>query len=296
MVVLSHCRASARPDARPPRRPRHAVRFLAPPPRPTMPAATRRRRSSRAFAFTDAPCAEETLPMTTTRSRSTRATPSTTSRPRGPGRLLRPGQMMRLIDIEGQQALDALFYNAADPAERYSAQDTMRVNGTPYLGLGTTLVSNEGRAMATLVADTCGRHDTLGRLLLVREQRRPLRRGDQVPARLPRELRARARAARPGQARPRAQRQLLHERADRPDRRVHGRRRRLGAGQPRRPAAEMDVLCVFSNCPQVNNPCNGFDPTPVRVLVGIRRQHDGFELMVPAAGLEPARPSRASRF
>ena len=31
--------------------------------------------------------------------------------------------------------------------------------------------------------------------------------------------------------------------------------------------AEMDVLCVISNCPQINNPCNGFNPTPVRVLI-----------------------------
>jgi hypothetical protein len=31
--------------------------------------------------------------------------------------------------------------------------------------------------------------------------------------------------------------------------------------------AEMDVLCVISNCPQINNPCNGFDPTPIRVVI-----------------------------
>ena len=31
--------------------------------------------------------------------------------------------------------------------------------------------------------------------------------------------------------------------------------------------AAMDVLVVISNCPQVNNPCNGFNPTPIRVLI-----------------------------
>src|SRR4029450_4166078 len=32
--------------------------------------------------------------------------------------------------------------------------------------------------------------------------------------------------------------------------------------------AESRVLAVVSNCPQVHNPCNGFNPTPVRVVVG----------------------------
>jgi urea carboxylase-associated protein 1 len=31
--------------------------------------------------------------------------------------------------------------------------------------------------------------------------------------------------------------------------------------------AEMDVLVVVSNCPQINNPCNGFNPTPLRMIV-----------------------------
>ena len=31
--------------------------------------------------------------------------------------------------------------------------------------------------------------------------------------------------------------------------------------------AEMDVEVVVSNCPQINNPCNGFNPTPVRMIV-----------------------------
>jgi uncharacterized protein YcgI (DUF1989 family) len=62
----------------------------------------------------------------------------------------------------GNQAVDTLFYNAADPAERYSAVDTLRAQGGIYLTTGSRLLSTDGRVMATIVADTCGRHDTLG--------------------------------------------------------------------------------------------------------------------------------------
>lgn len=75
--------------------------------------------------------------------------------------VLQKGQVLRIIDLESQQAVDALFYNAANHAERYSMQDTLLGNGAPYLEIGTELRSNEGRVMATIVADSCGRHDTL---------------------------------------------------------------------------------------------------------------------------------------
>jgi uncharacterized protein YcgI (DUF1989 family) len=31
--------------------------------------------------------------------------------------------------------------------------------------------------------------------------------------------------------------------------------------------AEMDVTALISNCPQLNNPCNGYNPTPVRLTI-----------------------------
>src|SRR3954468_5350888 len=74
--------------------------------------------------------------------------------------VLKRGQTLRIIDSEGQQAVDALLYCAEDPAERYSAQDTLRVQGAAYVGLGTKLVSNKGRVMARITADSCGQHDT----------------------------------------------------------------------------------------------------------------------------------------
>jgi uncharacterized protein len=74
--------------------------------------------------------------------------------------LVRAGQVLRIVDLEGQQAVDTLFYAAGDTSERYSAQDTIQMQGAPYVSTGTQLVANTGRVMATVVADSCGRHDT----------------------------------------------------------------------------------------------------------------------------------------
>src|SRR5580693_627214 len=72
------------------------------------------------------------------------------------------GQSFRIVDLEGNQAVDTLFYNAHDLTDRYSAQDTIREQSSIYLTTGTKLISSEGNVLATIVADTCGRHDTLG--------------------------------------------------------------------------------------------------------------------------------------
>ncbi|HSB94834.1 MAG TPA: urea amidolyase associated protein UAAP2, partial [Spongiibacteraceae bacterium] len=75
---------------------------------------------------------------------------------------VKKNQVLRILDLEGNQAADTLFYAAADPGERYSAMDTIREQGNVYLTAGTRLLSNEGNLMLEIVADTCGRHDTLG--------------------------------------------------------------------------------------------------------------------------------------
>lgn len=181
--------------------------------------------------------------------------------------LLRRGQTLRLIDLEGQQAVDALFYAAADSAERYSVQDTLREQGSAYVGLGTRLISNEGRVMARIVADSSGRHDTLAGCCSCESN-----------------------AVRFGDA-------TRYQHACRENFVLELGRHGLGKrdivpnvnffmnvpideagdfavvdgisppGSHVDLVAEMDLLCVFSNCPQINNPCNGFNPTPVRVLI-----------------------------
>ncbi len=179
------------------------------------------------------------------------------------------GQVFRILDLEGNQAVDTLFYNAHNPEERYSAVDTIREQGNLYLTAGTSLMSTEGNVLMTIVADTCGRHDTLGRRLCGGEQQRALRHRQEIHAQLPRQFPARARTLwlRHGQARPHCQRELLHERAGDPARRAHLCRRHLCTRKYVEMRAEMDVYVLISNCPQLNNPCNAYNPTPVRLLI-----------------------------
>jgi uncharacterized protein len=181
--------------------------------------------------------------------------------------LLQSGQVMRLIDLEGCQALDALFYSAADPAERYSAQDTVRVNGTPYIGLGAALVSSEGRAMATVVADTCGRHDTLAGCCSCESN--AVRFGEETRYQHACRENFVLELARRGLARrdivPNVNLFMNVPIAPSGEFTVVDGVSPPGSHVDLR--AEMDLLCVFSNCPQINNPCNDFDPSPIRALV-----------------------------
>ena len=75
---------------------------------------------------------------------------------------VKKGQIFRILDLEGNQAVDTLFYSASNPEERYSATDTIARQRQLYLTTGSVLYSSEGNAMLAIVADTCGRHDTLG--------------------------------------------------------------------------------------------------------------------------------------
>src|ERR1700743_926015 len=75
---------------------------------------------------------------------------------------VKQGQVLRIVDLKGNQAVDTLFYNAHDYSDRYSAQDTMRAQRNIYLTVGTRLMSTAGNTLLTIAPDTCGRHDTLG--------------------------------------------------------------------------------------------------------------------------------------
>lgn len=185
---------------------------------------------------------------------------------------IRRGQKLRIIDSEGQQAVDALLYDLSDPQERYSAQDTVRVQGAAYIELGTKLISNRGRVMARITADSCGRHDTSAGCCSCESN-----------------------AVRFGEA-------TKYQHACRENFVLELSKHGLGKRDipanlnffmnvPIDPSGkftvvdgisepgnyvditmESDVLFVISNCPQVNNPCNGFNPTPVKVMIWDREQ------------------------
>ena len=184
-------------------------------------------------------------------------------------KLLKRGQIWRIVDLEGNQAVDTIFYSADAPEERYSLTHTIQAQGSLYLGTGSRLMSSEGRPMLTIVADTCGRHDTLGGacasesntvryalekrfmhscrdnyLLAIAHSPYPLTKQDvvsninffmNVPVTPAGHL-------------------TFEDGISAPGKYVELR-------------AEMDLIVLVSNCPQLNNPCNAYNPTPVRFLI-----------------------------
>ena len=183
--------------------------------------------------------------------------------------LIKAGQVMRIVDLEGNQAVDTLFYNAIDSAERYSANDTIRSQGNIYLTAGSKLISNCGNTLMTIVADTCGRHDTLGGACSAESNsvRYALNKRDMHSCRdsflsalasntyglSKRDLSSNINFFMNVPVTPEGELQFADGIS--------------AAGRYVEMRAEMDVVVLISNCPQLNNPCNAYNPTPVQLLV-----------------------------
>jgi len=183
------------------------------------------------------------------------------------------GQYLRIVDVEGNQAADTLFYNAHDYEDRYSAQDTIRSQANIYLTTGTRLMSSKGNVLLTIVADTCGRHDTLGgacsmesNMVRYAIEKRYMHacRQSFVKAAL---------AWSHGLGGALEKRDITHNInffmnvPVTPEGGLRFEDGLSGPGKYVEMRAEMDVLAVISNCPQLNNPCNAYNPTPIRVLI-----------------------------
>jgi urea carboxylase-associated protein 1 len=182
--------------------------------------------------------------------------------------VVRAGQLLRIVDLEGNQAVDTLFYNAADPHEHYSAQDTIRAQGNIYLTTGSTLLSNRGTPLLRIVDDTCGRHDTLGgacsaesntvRYALDKRHMHSCR--DSFLLALAREDIGLGKRDLPSNI------NFFMNVPVTPDGGLTFADGISAAGRHVELLALMDVRVLISNCPQLNNPCNGYNPTPVRVV------------------------------
>jgi uncharacterized protein len=182
-------------------------------------------------------------------------------------RILRRGQTLRIIDSEGQQAVDALLYCAADPAERYSAQNTLRTQGAAYVGLGTALISNTGRVMARITADSCGQHDTSAGCCSCESN--AVRFGEQTRYQHACRENFILELSRYGLTKRDIVSNLnffMNVPID-PSGKFTVVDGISVPGNYVDITAEMDVIFVISNCPQINNPCNGFNPTPIRVEI-----------------------------
>jgi urea carboxylase-associated protein 1 len=184
--------------------------------------------------------------------------------------VVKAGETVRILDLEGNQAADTLFYNTNDPAERYSAMDTIREQGNVYLTAGTKLISNEGNVMLEIVADTCGRHDTLGGACATESNtvRYALEKKCMHACRDSWML-----AVAENEAFGMSKRDITHNInffMNVPVTAAGGLSFADGISAPGKYVelrAAMDVIVLVSNCPQLNNPCNGYNPTPIEILI-----------------------------
>ncbi|MYW65173.1 DUF1989 domain-containing protein [Streptomyces sp. SID8379] len=181
--------------------------------------------------------------------------------------LVRAGQTLTLTDLRGNQAVDFLVYDAQDTAVRYSAPDTIHAQGNLFLTTGSVLLSNEHTPLMTVIADDVGRHDTVGGACS--KESNTLRYGHHTWSQHACVDNFLAEGARWGLGK----RDLVSNinwymnvpvEKDGTLGIVDG----LSApGLRLTLRAERDVIVLVSNCPQINNPCNGFEPTPVEMTV-----------------------------
>jgi len=180
---------------------------------------------------------------------------------------IRAGETLRIVDLEGNQAVDFLLYNAADDAERYSAQDTVAAQGNLFLREGTVLRSNEGRAMMTIAATSVEYHDTIGGACSCESN--SLRYGHHTKSQhacVENFLEANLTQGR-GKRDIVSNINFFMNVPVEPDGALGIVDGISAPGLTVDLCAEMDVIVVVSNCPQINNPCNAFNPTPVRMIV-----------------------------
>lgn len=181
---------------------------------------------------------------------------------------VKAGQTLRIVDLEGNQAVDTLFYSLHDPRERFDPQRTLRRQQSLYLTSGSVLYSNLGNPMLTIVADTCGRHDTLGgacaqesntvRYALEKRYMHSCR--DNF-------LRA---CAHDGRLAKRHIGANVNFFMNVPVTAEGGLTFEDGISAPGKYVelrADMDVIVLISNCPQLNNPCNAYNPTPAELII-----------------------------
>lgn len=202
--------------------------------------------------------------------------------------VVKAGQVLTIVDVGGNQSGDCLIYNAEDTSERYSVPDTLAWQGNAYIRTGTVLRSSLGRPLMTVVGNEVERQDTIGGACS--KESNTLRYGHHV----------------------------MYHHACRENFLTEGAKHGLGlrdlvsninwfmnvpveedgalgivdgiSAPGRRVAvrADLDALVLISNCPQMNNPCNDFNPTPLRMIVTEPAGDLGYDIEVP-------RPTRSPR-
>jgi len=181
------------------------------------------------------------------------------------GRIINKGEILRIVDLEGQQAVDFLCYDAADPTDRYSAMNTIKVQGNIFVQKSTVLYSDLGHPLFTVIEDTCGCHDSIAGCCS--EANNFLRYGVRgTPNCYANFLEILGRFGLDRTAIVGNVNFFMYVPVERDGSMaiVDGRSRPGSLVDLR---AERDVLAVLSNCPQMHNACNACNPTPIRCIV-----------------------------
>lgn len=181
------------------------------------------------------------------------------------GRRIAKGERLKVVDLEGKQAVDFLCFDAADPADRYNAANTIKLNAKLFVEKGSVLVSEQANTLFRVVEDSCGKHDTIGGccsapMNLLRYGKPGLAncRDTFIAALKPFGLGARDVVANVNFF------MYVPVLADGHTAITEGGSK---AGDYVELVAERDVIAVISNCAQIYNPCNGYNPTPIRITV-----------------------------
>jgi urea carboxylase-associated protein 1 len=185
-------------------------------------------------------------------------------------RVIEKGQTIRIVDLKGNQAADTLFFNADDVGERYSLTDTIREQGNIYLTAGTLLKTNENNDLLEITADTCGRHDTVGGACSSESNtvRYDLQKRHMHSCRDSWML-----AIQEHESFQLNKDDITHNInffMNVPITEDGGLTFEDGISSPGKYVelkAHMNVLVLLSNCPQLNNPCNGYNPTPIEIII-----------------------------
>ena len=175
------------------------------------------------------------------------------------------GSVLRIVDLEGCQAVDTVIYDANRTDVRYNAANTMKLAHSVYLSKGCVIYDDLAQPLITIIEDTVGRHDTLAgncsrEINIVRYGKPgPLSCRDNFIKALG-ELGMEARDL------PANINFFMHVPVD-------GNGRMEIAEGISKPGdyvdlrCEKDVIVVISNCPQELNPCSGGNPTPIQLTV-----------------------------
>jgi len=178
---------------------------------------------------------------------------------------LEAGDLLRIVDLHGQQAVDFLAYGAELPVDRYSAANTMKINGNIYLGKGAKLYSERAEVLLSIVGDTVGRHDTIGGCCSMWSNfvRYGVKGTHACHANFVAELACWSLSPADIVAN-------VNFFMNVPVRQDGGMAIEAGLSKPGDHVelrAEKPVIAVLSNCPQRSNPAAGFGPTPIEVIV-----------------------------